>query len=172
MAKRKFLKKLKEATPSGGGTYFAPDHSFKLKILKCVDKEDGQDGEFFIIEAKVLESTCPKQGKGYEGSQVINLERPSAPGNVAGFVKPALSKYAEDPDSGMDARDPENEEDWDDIEDLYYAICDEDENPLEGQIMYLRTKGILTKKNKTPFTIHTWTGDRPDSWGEDEEEDE
>lgn len=172
MARKKdFMSKLPTAKGSEGGVHWAKDHHFKIQILKVVSK-DGRDDDYFIIEGKVLESDCDKQGPGFCASQVIGESADMAPGNVADFLRASWAVYSRDPENGLDELDPNNDEDWEDIEDMYEAAAGED-NLLMDTIVYLKTKGIITKEKKNPFTVHKWSADRPDSWGDEEvEEDE
>jgi hypothetical protein len=168
MARQKdFFKKLPTAKAGEGGSHFAPDHHFKIAIVKCVDK-DGRDDDYFIVEGRVLESDCPKQQEGYCASQVVKLSRDTAAGNVANFLRAAYGVFSTDPENGLDPLDPEDDDDWEDLGEMYNVACGED-NVLSNIEVYLKTTGIITDKGKGhPFTVHKWSMDRPDSWPEDE----
>lgn len=173
-----FFNKLPTAKGSEGGVHFEPDHHFKVAVVKVIDKE-GRSDDHFIVEARVLFSTCPKQGEGFCASQVTKLSNDSAPGNVADFLRAAYQVFSEVPENGLEPLDATNDDDWEELEDMYHAACNEDEevgNILEGIEVYLKTKGIMTKGTKSnpshPFTIHDWYPERPDSWPTDENEEE
>lgn len=166
--KKDFFSKLPSAKGSEGGTHFAKDQHFKIAIIKCIDKE-GRDDDYFIIEGRVVDSDCEKQGEGYCASQVIKLSLDTAPGNTADFLRPAYSVFSQDPENGLEPLDVDCEEDWEELEDMYNVACGED-NVLMDTEIYLKTTGIITDKGKGhPFTIHKWYTDRPDSWPEEDE---
>ena len=166
MARQKdFFDKLPKAKGSEGGVYFQPDHHFKVAIVKCIDKE-GRDDDFFIVEARVVESDCPKQGEGFCASQTVKLSLDTAAGNVADFLRAAYSVFSENPENGLEPLDVHNDDDWEDMKGMYDVACGED-NVLMDTVIYLRTKGITTKKTKQPFTVHNWYTERPASWPEE-----
>jgi len=170
MAKAKdFFDKLPTAKGSEGGVYFDPDHHYKVAVTKCIDKE-GRSDDFFIVEARIIESDNEKQGEGFCASQVVKLSLDAAAGNVADFLRAAWTVYSRDEEHGLDLLDPNNDEDWTDMKGMYNVACGED-NLLVDTIVYLKTTGIVTNKGKgSPFTIHSWYTDRPSSWPETVEE--
>jgi len=166
MARKKdFWDKLPTAKGSEGGVYFMPDHHFKLAVVKCIDKDDGREDDYFIVECRVIESDCPRQGEGFCASQVVKLSLDTAPGNVADFLRAAYTVFSQDETNGLDPLDPDNDDDWADMKGMYDVACSED-NVLMDTVVYLRTKGITTKKGN-PFTVHNWYVDRPVSWPEE-----
>ncbi len=166
MARKKdFFSKLPKARGSEGGVHFPKDEHFFVEVIKCIDK-DGRDDDYFIIEARVIESSDEKCKEGFCASQVIKLSNDSAAGNVGEFLRAAYTVFSQDPENGLDELDPSNDDDWEELEDMYNVACGDD-NVLEGVKLYLRTKGIITDKGKGhPFTVHDWFPDRPNTWAE------
>lgn len=173
MARQKdFWDKLPTAKSTKGGVHFEKDHHFYVTIGDVIDKDDGRDDDYFIIEAQVIESTCEKQGEGFCASQVIALSNDPAPGNVANFLRAAYTALSrQGPDSGFDEPlDPEDDDDWTDMK-LKYEVATGEDQLVSGMKIYLKTKGIITDKGKGhPFTIHDWSADKPDTWPTEAEE--
>lgn len=168
MARQKdFFDKLPTAKSTKGGVHFEPDHHFLLTIGDVIDKDDGRDDDYFIIEAQVVESTYEKQGEGFCASQVIALSNDPAAGNVANFLRAAytlFSRQGVDISGFEEPLDPTDDEDWTELKEMYQVATGEDQ-VLSGLQIYLKTKGIVTDKGKGhPFTIHDWYADKPDTW--------
>jgi hypothetical protein len=140
-----------------GGEYFKPGHNFKVVIEKCEWKVARDKQEYVIVSTQIIESDCPDQGVGRKPAYMIKMSLDSAQGNLADFLRIALTKLAAD--SGEDeALDPNDDVYWNEqLSDkaLLSAVLEE-ANVLMGTELYLYTKPITTKANK-PFTIHEWS---------------
>jgi hypothetical protein len=138
-----------------GGEYFKPGYNYHAVIEKC-EWKDSRDGKaFVIIDFQILASDCPEQGAGRKPCCMINMSRDTGAGNLADFLRYALSRFAkitEDVDI-----DPDDDNYWKDIlEDKTTLISVlENDQMLVGTDIWLYTKPIKTKAGGD-FTIHQW----------------
>lgn len=149
-------KTLGTAKTGGGGEYFTPGYNFHAVIEKCEWKKARSGQEFVIIDWQITESDCPTQGPGRKPCYMINMSRDTGAGNLADFLRFALSRFAKITE-GVDI-DPKDDEYWKDIlEDRATLISVlEEEQMLVGTDLYLYTKPIKTKQNND-FTLHQFS---------------
>jgi hypothetical protein len=143
------------AKSGSGGEYFKPGHNFKVVIEKCEWKTARDKREYVIVSTQILESDCEEQGAGRKPAYMINMSIDAGEGNLASFLRIALTKLAEANDEILN---PEDDKYWDEqLSDraLLSAVLEE-QNVLAGVELYLYTKPILTREKKD-FTIHEWS---------------
>lgn len=145
-------------TAKGGesGEYFKAGHNFKVVIEKCFWKTARDKQEYVVVETQILLSDCEKQGAGRKPSYMIKMSNDSGQGNLADFLRIALTKLAKTSE-GEDL-DPEDDEYWNAAlsqKELIDAVLAE-QNILMGVELYLHTVPTTTKAGK-PFTVHKWS---------------
>ncbi len=149
---------------AGSNFVYITEGNYVLSLIrtKQVVKREGND-DLFISEWKVLDSDNPAHKVGSELSWTANLSRHEAAlGNVKDMLAAASVGYYQeqtgDPDMDQDAVTAVLDED--DAERLVECDKDEDEDGgyrIAGACVYAQAKNIKTKKNKTNFTVVSWT---------------
>lgn len=135
--------KVKESKASGGGQYFEPDHEWVVLVNAIKNIETRKGDEAFIVECKVLTTTCDKVRPGVDRSWYVDMGLDAAPGNVKHF----LLVCSEQVDG-----EPIAEDDIDEAGIL--ELCGEAQ-PWAGTIIGLKTWNKPTQAGN-PFTRHTW----------------
>ena len=138
-----------------GGEYFKAGHNFKVVIEQCEWKVARDKREYVIVSCQILESDCEEQAVGRKPSYMINMSIDAGEGNLATFLRIALTKLAEANDETLD---PDDDEYWNEqlSDSALLSAALEEQNVLAGVELYLYTKPITTKAGK-PFTIHEWS---------------
>jgi hypothetical protein len=145
------------------GEYFKAGHNFKVVIEKCEWLTARDRREYVIVSCRVLESDNPDQGEGKKLSYMINMSIDPGEGNLANFLRVALSKLALM--SEGEVLDPDDDAYWNEqLSDraLLSAVL-EQQNVLMGTELHLYTIPTTTKKANKPFTIHEWSLEAPSS---------
>jgi hypothetical protein len=125
---------------AGGGNWWKPGN-YRARI-SSVKFQNGFKGEAYIIECEVLRSSNPDIKIGETRSQVIKLDKESALGNIASFLRVCQAILTGE---GLD--NPEAlKVDESDVIDSYGA-----DQPLVGVEIDVNAIDIMTKKG-TPFT--------------------
>jgi len=157
---RDLITSLGTAKAGSSGEYFKAGHHFKVVIEKCEWKTARDRREYVIVSCQVLESDCEQQGEGKKLSYMINMSIDPGQGNLASFLRIALTKLAAM--SEGETLDPNDDAYWNEQLDpanngmaLLSAVLEE-QNVLMGTELYLYTKPITTQAGK-PFTIHEWS---------------
>lgn len=141
-----------------GGEYFTPGYNYHAVIEKCEWKKARSGQEFVIIDFQIMASDCEKQGPGRKPCCMINMTKDTGAGNLADFLRFALSKFAKTTED-VDI-DPNDDEYWKDVLDDKATLISvlEEEQMLVGTELFLYTKPIKTKAGGD-FTIHQWSLD-------------
>ena len=134
---------VKDARSTGGGNYFEPDHEWIVIVTEVKDFEQRNKDHAFIVECKVLETTCPTCRIGAERSHFIDMKQDAAAGNVKQFIETATLQF-----SG-EMPGPE------DMDEAGIAMVYGPQQPFAGLILGLKTWNKPTKKGD-PFTRHTY----------------
>ena len=138
------------------GEYFKPGHNFKVAIEKCEWKIARDRREYVIVSCIVMDSDCPEQGEGRKLSYMINMSIDPGQGNLASFLRVALTKLALM--SNGEVLDMNDDAYWNEqlMDRALLSAVLEETNVLMGVELFLYTKPILTQAGK-PFTIHEWS---------------
>lgn len=131
------------------GQYFEPNHQF-LVLVSVVKDQEVRESKLgaFIVETKVLKSTCdsvrPSDGRNW----FVNLDKPASWGNLKAFGVAATEAVTGEMAS-------ENEVTEEVIEHFVST-----EQPLAGTILALATVHSKTQKGGD-FTKHNWSAPTP-----------
>jgi hypothetical protein len=91
-----------KARQSGGGAWWDAGR-YRARIGRVAFIEGGYNGDSYVIECEVLESSNPKIAVGETRSQPINMKHASSPGNIGSFVCVCAAlltgKNLDDPDA-------------------------------------------------------------------------
>lgn len=164
--------KVRGARSTGGGNYFEPDHDWIVLINAIKDIEMRSGDNAFIVETKVLETSCEKVRPGMERSWFVDMSKDAAPGNVKQFIEMATEQMTGDPLSLVDCDvcegkgtigktgkvcpDCEGAGKCSPIDEAgVLELCSE-RQPMAGLILGLTTFNKPTREGK-PFTRHKWT---------------
>lgn len=139
---------LGDAKISRGGLYFLPGN-YVVEIQKVTTTRSQRDRkDYFIIEAKVLESDNPERKPGMVPSQAIDIGNIMGFPNIKGFLAAANGIDPADEAAVEEALGGDKAE-----ETAEYAASDE--NPLAGMVLGLECFNIKTREGND-FTKHVW----------------
>jgi hypothetical protein len=162
--------KVRGAKTTGGGNYFEPDADWVVMVNAVKDIETRDEKPAFIVECKVLESTCERVKPGAERSWFVDMLKDAAAGNVKHFVMVATEQLTGEAveDEKCEACEGSGKvgklgcKDCDGTgmvsaidEAGILEICSE-RQPYAGLILGLTTFNKPTREGK-PFTRHKWT---------------
>jgi len=147
-----------QAKVTQGGIYFEPGN-YLVEIQRvCAIRSQKDRKDYFIVEAKILESDCPTRKPGTVASQAIDISNVMGPVNIKAFLAAAMGIDPADQDAveealgvELDARGKVAKDKGEEAAE--YATSEE--NPLEGLKLRLNCAEIRTQKGN-PFTKHNW----------------
>ena len=153
---------MREEKDDKGVTHLVYDSpaNYRLKIQRCVWKtaRPPKRGEFYIVEAEVLQSNNPRVPVGVKRTWMQAMDNDTGPTAATDFMLAALGLDRRQQAVLEEIRKLEKE---DKLPDMLAETLDDPTDPscknaLKGLLVDVEVKEIITKEKQQKFNLHTF----------------